>query len=186
MRAFYILMSVGLFACASANDATPPTTISTHGHGSGTHQTTTHTPGDPEEQAAHEKDCNAGKMAGCHAAALDHYYSPASPEHDTAAVAFFRKGCDGGYAPSCNGLGVMYAEGRGVTKDEVAAVKLFRSSCAADATTGCEHYASALESGRGVAKDPTLAELARARGRCVFEASLHPDDAAVCAMLPPL
>jgi TPR repeat protein len=122
-------------------------------------------------------------MSGCHAAALDHYYSPASPEHDAAAVSFFKKGCDGGYAPSCNGLGVMYAEGRGVSKDDVAAVKLFRSSCAADASTGCEHFASSLDAGRGVAKDPALAELARARGRCVFEASLHPD-AGACAPLP--
>lgn len=173
-------------ASAAAPDAPPgdpkPITVVVQG-ATHTSNTRTHTPSEPAEQAKHEADCNAGTMSGCHAAALDHYYSAATPEHDAAAVAFFRKGCDGGYAASCNGLGVMYLDGRGVAKDEAHAVALFRSSCAVDASTGCEHYAMALESGHGVAKDPALAALARERGHCVFERSLHPD-AATCAPLP--
>ncbi|CAN5545216.1 hypothetical protein BH09MYX1_BH09MYX1_16310 [soil metagenome] len=186
-----VCISIAIVAsgCASKSDAAPAEsadlgTISTHGHGSGTHDTTTHTPSDPEDQAAHEKDCAAGTMSGCHAAALDHYYSPATPEHDAAALRFFTRGCDGGYAASCNGLGVLYGEGRGVAKDEVQAEKLYRASCDADGSTGCEHLALALESGRGVAKDQAVADLARARGRCLFAQSIHAPDAGACAPLP--
>lgn len=119
----------------------------------------------------------------CHAAALDHYYSEPNPEHDKAAVDRFQKACDAGYAPSCNGLGAMYAQGRGVAKDEARAAKLYRSSCDVDASTGCEHLAEALRTGRGVTKNEALADLARERGRCLFEQSIHPD-AGSCTPLP--
>jgi uncharacterized protein len=77
----------------------------------------------------------------------------------------------------------MYAEGRGVPKDESRAAELYRSSCDVDASTGCEHLADALKAGRGIRQDAVLAELARARGLCLFEQSLHPD-AGSCAALP--
>jgi TPR repeat protein len=77
----------------------------------------------------------------------------------------------------------MYAGGRGVPKDEARAAALYRASCDVDASTGCEHLADALKAGRGVPRDAVLAELARTRGRCLFEQSLHPD-AGSCAPLP--
>jgi hypothetical protein len=142
----------------------------------------THTPSPPAEAAAHEVACSKGDVVMCHALALDHFYSPRSPEHDAAALAAFKKACDGGYAPSCNGMGVMYDEGRGVPKDEAKAAELYRSSCAAGASTGCEHLAFALEAGRGVAKDPAAATAAKTRSECLFEADVH--DAGPCPALP--
>jgi TPR repeat protein len=144
---------------------------------------TTHTPSVPEDAAKHETDCAAGDKIACHAAALDHFYSAPDPSNDRAAVDRFRKACDLGYAPSCNGLGVMYAEGRGVVKDEARAAELYRASCDVDASTGCEHLADALRAGRGVAKNEPLSDLARERGRCLFEQSLE-KDAGSCAPLP--
>lgn len=105
----------------------------------------------------------------CHAAALDAYYAPPSPETDARARALFDRACQGGYAPSCNGLGVLYEAGRGVPKDPVVAVELFRRACSANGSTGCQHLASALRAGRGVKKDVAAAERAEARGKCLAD-----------------
>jgi len=130
-----------------------------------------HEPSEPADAEKHEAGCIANNAVACHAAALDHYYTP-GPENDVAALERFRKACDAGYAASCNGIGAMYAQGRGVAKDEVEAVRWYRMSCAKDASTGCQHLAQAYETGRGVAKDPDAARAARDRGTCLFEVSL--------------
>lgn len=121
------------------------------------------------------ESCNAGTIASCHAAALDAYYSPPSPDNDARAVALFKKACDAGYAPSCNGLGVLHREGRGVKEDPGIAAVLFRRACVSDGSTGCQHLAQALRTGSGVQKDPAAAERAEARGKCLFEMSLKKD-----------
>ena len=141
----------------------------------------THTPSAPPSARDHAARCDAGDLVACHAAALDAYYAPSSPESDARALALFRKACDGGYAPSCNGVGVLQREGRGVPRDEAAAARMFRAACEKDASTACDHLADALERGAGVTRDPEAAARARARGRCVFEASsLHQGDLARC------
>src|SRR5687768_9196762 len=76
----------------------------------------THEPRPAEETAESTKACEGGDLPLCHAAALDAYYAPQSPESDARARALFQQACDGGYAPSCNGLGVLYDAGRGVPK----------------------------------------------------------------------
>ncbi len=170
-----------LAACASAKESTGET-VTAHG----TSTTTTHTPGTADEQATHDRGCSAGDLPACHAAALDRYYAPPSAESDGESLRLFRKACDGGYSASCNGVGVMYAEGRGVPKDERAAMTWWQKACAGDGSTGCEHLASALEAGRGTPKDAALARDVRARGECLFQASLAKDAGAPCAPLPQL
>lgn len=142
----------------------------------GTNTTTaTHTPRPAEKTAVSMEECNGGTLEGCHAAALDAYYSPPSADNDARALALFKKACDGGYAPSCNGLGVLHQEGRGVVKDPGIAAMLFRRACASDGSTGCQHLAQALRTGKGVPKDADAAERAEARGKCLFEVSLKKD-----------
>lgn len=135
-------------------------------------QTRTHTSRPVDETAWSTTACDRGELAACHAAALDAYYAPPSPDTDARARALFQRGCDGGYAPSCNGLGVLYAAGRGVPKDDVAAAVLYRRACDADGSTGCQHLAAALRGGVGVPKDAAAAARAEARGQCLFDASL--------------
>lgn len=122
-------------------------------------------------------------MAGCHAAALDAYYRPPSPETDRDALHYFRRACDAGYAPSCNGLGVLYSQGRGVPQDEQEAVRLYRQACEAGASTACQHLATALRSGRGVARDDEAADRAESRHECAFQASLGHGTLAECSPL---
>jgi TPR repeat protein len=124
------------------------------------------------ETAASTTACEGGDFPACHAAALDAYYAPSSPDSDTRARVMFERGCYGGYAPSCNGLGTLHDQGRGVPKDHVAAVALFRRACAADSSTACQHLAQSLRLGRGVPKDEAAAVRADARHTCLFEASL--------------
>jgi len=126
--------------------------------------------------------CDRGDLVACHAAALDAYYAPPTPETDARARDLFDRACEGGYAPSCNGLGVLYEAGRGVAEDPEAAVALYRRACEADGSTGCQHLADRLRSGRGIAKDARAAERAEARGHCLFEASLK-KDARTCPSL---
>lgn len=142
-----------------------------------------HEPSPPDEAAVHRARCARGEPEGCHAAALDAYYSPESARSNRDALSFFTRGCDAGYAPSCNGLGVLYSEGRGVAKDEVEAARLYRQACVDGATTACEHLSQALERGRGVAKDADAAARAHARAACVFDASLHKRTMASCPAL---
>lgn len=137
---------------------------------------TTHTPSPPKRAAADRARCDAGDMAGCHAAALDAFYRPSSPETDAATADYFRRGCDGGYAPSCNGLGLLHAEGRGVPKDEAKAVELYTAACSGGASTGCQHLASAHERGEGTPKDPAAAKRATERAACLLGGA----DAATC------
>lgn len=153
-------------ACAISQTETPePRTSSSHTY-------TTHQSRPPEETAVSTTACERGDLPACHAAALDAYYAPPSPDSDTRARVMFERGCTGGYAPSCNGLGTLHDQGRGVSQDHVAAVALYRRACAADGSTGCQHLAQALRLGRGVAKDEAAAARADARGTCLFEASL--------------
>ncbi len=142
-----------------------------------------HQPSEPKRAEENRQRCASGNLAGCHAAALDAYYSPRGPDTDRDAAEFFKKACDGGYAPSCNGLGVLYQDGRGVKKDETEAARWYYRSCLDGASTGCDHLASALSAGRGLPKDTSAAARATARGRCVFEASLHDAGLAQCPSL---
>ena len=134
--------------------------------------TRTHEPRLPEETAASTSGCSVGDLAMCHAAALDAYYAPSSPETDARARVLFEQACQGGYAPSCNGLGVLYEEGRGVAKDPKAAVALYRRACSANGSTGCQHLAAALRTGHGVAKDAGAAARAEARGKCLADSNV--------------
>ena len=137
-----------------------------------THTTRTHESRPPEETAASTTACDGGDLPACHAAALDAYYAPPSPDSDARARVLFERACEAGYAPSCNGLGTLHDQGRGVPQDHVAAVALYRRACASDGSTGCQHLAQALRLGRGIAKDEAAAVRAEARGTCLFEASL--------------
>lgn len=143
----------------------------------------THEPSAPAEAARHQKECRAGDLPACHAAALDAYYSPSSPSTDRDAFELFKRACDAGYAPSCNGLGVLYAEGRGIGKDVVRAAQLYRVACAADGSTGCQHLAEALSQGVGVVKDQRAAQRARARAKCLNKAPLSHSSIAACPVL---
>lgn len=173
-----VTVSLLLFASACAS-----TTATPNGDPMGNTTTThTHAPRASAQTAASLEACNGGAIEGCHAAALDAYYSPPSPDTNSRALALFRKACDEGYAPSCNGLGVLYQEGRGVAQDPGIAALFFRRACATDGSTGCQHLAQALRTGRGVTKDLAGADRAEARGKCLFEASLKKDDHAC----PPL
>lgn len=146
----------------------------------------THEPSAPAEVARHRRECQAGDLPACHAAALDAYYSPSSPSTDRDAFELFKKACDAGYAPSCNGLGVLYAQGRGIGQDAGRAAQLYRASCAADGSTGCQHLAEALSHGLGVAKDQQAAERARLRAQCLEKASLSHSSIAACPVLLPV
>ena len=152
--------------------------ISVVGQGRGT--VTTHTPSDPEDAEQHRKDCAARVPSACHAAALDAYYAPHSPETDARARRHFELGCELGYAPSCNGLGVLAAEGRGVPQDDRRAASLFRKACEDGAPTGCQHLADALERDAGVPRDPSLAKRAHDRASCLASRV----DAGPCLPLP--
>lgn len=146
----------------------------------------THEPSTAPEAAHHRKACEEGQPAQCHAAALDAYYKPRSPETDRAAFQLFQKACAAGYAPSCNGLGVLLSEGRGIGQDLGQAAQLYHEACVAGASTGCEHLAAALSRGRGVPQDEAAANRARARAKCVFAASLADRSTADCPAAPPL
>jgi TPR repeat protein len=160
-----VLTAVLLFAaCAGSQIDTPESPTG--------HTTRTHESRPPDETAASTAACDQGDLPACHAAALDAYYAPPSPDSDTRARELFERGCQGGYAPSCNGLGTLHDQGRGVPQDHVAAVALYRRACAADGSTGCQHLAQALRLGRGVAKDEAAADRAEARGTCLAEAAL--------------
>ncbi|CAN5741559.1 hypothetical protein BH11MYX3_BH11MYX3_05670 [soil metagenome] len=137
--------------------------------------TRTHESRPPEETARSMTACDQGDLPACHAAALDAYYAPASPDSDARARTLFERACEAGYAPSCNGLGTLRDQGRGMPRDHVAAVALYRRACVADGSTGCQHLAQALRLGRGVAKDEAAAGRADARASCLFEASLAKD-----------
>lgn len=165
------LATIVLAACA-ASQSEPPAT----------HTTRTHESRPPEETAVSTTACDRGDLPACHAAALDAYYAPSSPESDARARALFERACEAGYAASCNGLGTLHDQGRGVPQDHVAAVALYRRACAADGSTGCQHLAQALRLGRGVAKDEAAAARADARGSCLADAALA-TDAAPCAPL---
>ena len=157
-------LAVFATACAgSQSEAPEPPT---------THTYRTHASRPADQTAASTTACEGGDFPACHAAALDAYYAPPSPDSDERALDLFQRGCDGGYAASCNGLGTLYNQGRGVPKDHVAAVALFRRACAADGSTACQHLAQALRVGQGVPKDEAAAERADARATCLFEASL--------------
>ena len=168
-----------LAACAGAptepaeSTITMPTTVRTHESRP------------PAETAVSTTACEGGDLRACHAAALDAYYAPPTPESDARAVALFQRACDAGYAPSCNGLGTMHDQGRGVREDHAAAVALFRRSCETDGSTGCQHLAQALRTGRGIAKNEAAAQRAEARGSCLFEASLAKTAAPCPALLTP-
>jgi len=162
------LLLLSVAACAgpqSEEIATTPTTVRTHESRP------------PEETAVSTSACDNGDLPACHAAALDAYYAPPSPESDARAKALFQRACDAGYAPSCNGLGTLYDQGRGVPEDHVAAVALYRKACASDGSTACQHLAQALRLGRGVAKDEAAADRADARAKCLFDASLAKEPA---------
>ena len=146
----------------------------------------THEPSAAPEAAHHRNACDQGEPSQCHAAALDAYYKPRSPETDRAALQLFKKACDAGYAPSCNGLGVLFAEGRGVAQDLAQAAQLYHGACAAGASTGCEHLAAALSRGLGVPQDEAAADRARVRAKCVFAASLSDRSTAACPAALPL
>jgi len=150
--------------------------------GSASEVVRTHAPRPAARTADSTSACDRGDLVACHAAALDAYHAPPSPETDAHARDLFDRACEGGYAPSCNGLGLLYEAGRGVTKDPEAAVALYRRACEADGSTGCQHLADRLRSGRGIAKDASAAERAEARGHCLFEASLK-KDARTCPSL---
>lgn len=137
-----------------------------------TYTTRTHESRPPEETAESVSACDSGDLPACHAAALDAYYAPPSPDSDARARALFERACTAGYAPSCNGLGTLHDQGRGVPQDHVAAVALYRRACMADAGTACQHLAQALRLGRGVTKDEAAAVRADARGACLFDAAL--------------
>jgi hypothetical protein len=137
----------------------------------------THESSPPKRAAENRLRCDEGEMAGCHAAALDAYYAPPSPESDAAAARYFHKGCEGGYAPACNGLGLLHKEGRGVPQDDAAAVRLYRQACAAGASTGCRHLADVLRSGKGTAVDHAAADRAAMRAVCLNDgpSDIDPD-----------
>jgi TPR repeat protein len=178
VRTVASLLAVIAAGCATQGETAPTwQTVPTPRTGVRTHE-----PSPPDIAAKHEADCAAGDAAGCHRAALDHYYAP-SPENDAIALQRFRKACDAGYAPSCNGVGTMYAAGRAVPQDDVEAVKWFRLACAGDGSTGCEHLADAYENGRGVAKDLDAARAARARARCLLDQAVEAD-AGTCPAAP--
>jgi TPR repeat protein len=159
------LLAVFLAACAASQTEAPEPATTTHTY-------RTHESRPPAQTAASTTACDGGDFVACHAAALDAYYAPSTPDSDTRARVLFERGCDGGYAPSCNGLGTLHDQGRGVPQDHVTAVALFRKACAADSSTACQHLAQALRIGRGVAKDEAAAARADARHSCLFEASL--------------
>ena len=160
------VLAVLLAACAASHSEAPEPRVAE------THTTRTHESRPPDKTAASTTECERGDVRACHAAALDAYYAPPSPDSDTRARVMFERGCNGGYAPSCNGLGTLHDQGRGVPKDHVAAVALFRRACAADSSTACQHLAEALRLGRGIAQDEAAAVRADARHTCLFEASL--------------
>lgn len=139
-----------------------------------------HEPSAPTEAARHRTACESGDFVACHAAALNDYHSPPSPDADRRAFEYFERACRGGYAPSCNGLGVMYATGRGVAQDEAEAVRIYHQACLDGASTACTHLEQALRYGRGVAKDGAAAEAAAVRGKCVFEKSLRHEPPTGC------
>lgn len=127
-------------------DATRRTSITfTHGGGGAR---------DPAKIDEASRQCDAGKMSGCHALGLA-LMTPGSPDspNNVRAAAAFETGCTGGYAAACNGLGVMYAQGLGVPRDEARAVTLQTQSCQEGNVTGCLHVAYAYEAGRGVPKN---------------------------------
>ncbi len=163
------LTAVLVTACATSTSEGPDTIPVA------THTVRTHESRPAEQTAESTTACDRGDLPACHAAALDAYYAPPSPDSDTRAHALFQRGCDGGYAASCNGLGTLHDQGRGVPKDHGAAVALYRRACAADSSTACQHLAQALRLGRGIAKDEEAAVRADARHTCLFEASLATD-----------
>jgi TPR repeat protein len=146
-------------------------------------ETRTHEPSPEPRAKQHREGCARGDLSACHAAALDAYYSPSSPETDRRAFDYFKKACDGGYAASCNGLGLLHHEGRGVTQNDAEAVRLYYLSCLDGSSTGCEHLADAFRAGRGVAKDPRAADRAAARKACISSASLDGGDFSACPSL---
>jgi hypothetical protein len=144
------------------------------------HTTRTHEPSPEPVASENRQRCDKGDSAGCHAAALDAYYSPPSQSSDRDAREYFTKACDAGYAPSCNGLGLLHHEGRGVKKDDAEAARWYYRSCLDGSSTGCEHLADAFRAGRGVPKNPAAAARALARKKCVFDASLDGGSIASC------
>lgn len=158
------IVLVLLAACATTqNEPVEMTTV---------HTTRTHESRPADETAVSTTACDRGDLPACHAAALDAYYAPPSPDSDERARALFDRACTGGYAPSCNGLGTLHDQGRGVPQDHVAAVTLYRRACTSDGSTGCQHLAQALRLGRGVDKDEAAAARAEVRGSCLAKAAL--------------
>lgn len=143
----------------------------------------THEPSAPAEAARHREGCARSVPAMCHAAALDAYNAPSSPETDEAAFDLFTRGCALGYAPSCNGVGVLYAQGRGTAKDPAHAAQIYREACTAGGETACQHLAEALRRGVGVSKDEAAGVRADARAKCLFDTSLKDGDAGACPAL---
>lgn len=147
----------------------------------GTGHTVTHTPSPEPEASENRARCAKGEPAGCHAAALDAYYSPPSKVTDRDAREYFQKGCDAGYAPSCNGLGLLHHEGRGVNQDDREAARIYFQACMSGSSTACDHLADALGAGRGVPKDPAAAERARKRKKCATDGTTDGGVATNCA-----
>lgn len=120
----------------------------------------------PDDEAACQKQCNAGNMPSCYNLARLHDDPPQTgltPEPRTKALGLFRKACDGGVQAACVGLGdVIIGDAQRTRRPPIAqaldeALPLYEQACAAGVARGCARQASIYSRGGQMRPDPERA-----------------------------